>query len=58
MELEVGQKVSLPFGETGTIKKIKDIPWGFKYLIKINKGVFNKTNEILEFKKEQIQLLK
>ncbi len=55
MELEVGTKVKLPFGETGTITKIntKTLDW-FPYKVKIRKAVFNKTNQILEFNKQQL----
>lgn len=56
MDLDIGTKVILPFGETGTIKKIntKTIDW-FPYKVRIRKSIFNKTNQILEFKKEQLQ---
>jgi len=56
MELEVGMKVKLPLNETGTIVKIntKTLDW-FPYKVRIRKSVFNKTNQILPFKKEQLQ---
>ena len=56
MDFEIGTKVKLPFGETGTIKRVntKTLDW-FPYKVRIRKAVFNKTNQILEFKKEQLQ---
>jgi hypothetical protein len=55
-EWEVKDRVKLPFDETGTIVEIKDLPWGFKYRVRIRKGsIFNNTNQIVEFKYEQLQ---
>ena len=56
MEFEIGMRVKLPFGETGTIKKIntKGFDW-FPYKVRIRKAVFNKTNQVIEFKKIQLQ---
>ena len=54
MDFKIGDKVKLPLNETGTIKKIKDIPWGFKYVVKIRKATFNKTNELYDYKEEQL----
>ena len=54
MKFKIGDKVKLPLNETGTINKIKDIPWGFKYIVKIRKATFNKTNELYEYKEEQL----
>lgn len=53
---EVGDKVKLPFNETGTIVRINNetLDW-FKYKIKIRKATFNKTNQILEYKYENLQ---
>lgn len=56
MDLKVKDKVLLPFNETGTIIKILDIPWGFKYIVRIRKATFNKTNQYHEYKKEQLKL--
>ena len=52
--MKVKDKVKLPLGETGTITAIKDIPWGFKYVVRIRKATFNKTNEKHDFKLEQL----
>jgi hypothetical protein len=55
MEFKVTDRVILPLGETGTIVKINDkILWGFKYVVRIRKAVFNKTNERHDFKVEQL----
>jgi len=56
MDIEIGTKVKLPFGETGTLVKIntKTLDW-FPYKVRIRKAIFNKTNEIREFKREQLQ---
>jgi hypothetical protein len=57
MELEIGTKVRLPFGETGTIKGVntKSLDW-YPYKVRIRRATVNKTNQILEFKKEQLQI--
>lgn len=49
MDFKIGDKVKLPFDETGTIVKINNLVWMTKYWVKIRKGVFNKTNEIIDF---------
>ena len=56
MDYHIGTKVILPFNETGTIVRIGDtiFDW-FPYKVKIRKAVFNKTNQILSFKKDQLQ---
>lgn len=56
-EINVGAKVNLPFGETGTVIKINNetFDW-FPYKVRIRKAVFNKTNQIVEFKKEQLEI--
>lgn len=53
-KFNIGDKIKLPLKETGTIVKIKDIPWGFKYVVKIRKATFNKTNQLHEYKEEQM----
>lgn len=60
MKFKKGDKVKLPFNETGTIVEINDkIPWGFKFRVGIRKGsIFNKTNQIIDFKEEQLELKK
>ncbi len=54
--MEVGTRVKLPFGNTGTIVKIKNIPWGFKYVVRIRKpSIFHKTNQRVDYKEEQLE---
>lgn len=55
-KFKVGDRVRLPLEETGTVVKIKNIPWGFKYVVKIRKATFNVTNEHHDYKKEQMEL--
>ena len=54
--MNIGDVVNLPFGETGKIVNIntKTLDW-FHYKVKIRKAVFNKTNQILGFKLEQLK---
>jgi hypothetical protein len=56
-KIEIGSRVKLPFGETGTVKNINTITldW-FPYKVRIRKAVMNKTNQVLPFKREQISL--
>lgn len=49
-----GDKVNLPFGETGTVINGKEWAWMKVYRVRIRKAVFNKTNEIVEFFERQI----
>ncbi len=55
-KFKVRDKVKLSFEETGTVVKIKNIPWGSKYVVKIRKGTFNVTNEHHDYKEEQMEL--
>lgn len=56
MDFKVGRRVKLPFGETGTIKRINSntLDW-YPYKVRIRKSVFNKTNQVIEFKAEELQ---
>lgn len=58
MKFKIGTLVKLPFDETGIIKEIntKSLDW-FPYKVKIRKVVFNKTNQIIEYKLEHLQML-
>jgi len=57
MPFKIHDKVLLPFNETGTIVKIRERQiWGHKYDVKIRKATLNKTNEIVDFKEEQLKL--
>lgn len=49
--------VTLPFDETGTVKRYQELLWGSRYWVKIRKSNgFNKTNEIVDFFEHQIEL--
>lgn len=56
MEFNIGDKVKLPFNETGTLVKKLQLPWGFDHIVRIRKATLNKTNQRIEFKKEQLEL--
>jgi hypothetical protein len=49
-----GDRVKLPFGETGTVIKGNEFAWMKVYKVRIRKAVFNKTNEKVEFFERQI----
>lgn len=56
MEFEIGNRVKLPFNETGTLVKKLDLLWGFDHIVRIRKATLNKVNQRIEFKKEQLEL--
>lgn len=57
MKFKKGDKVKLPFGETGTVVMVNDkLPWGHKYYVRIRKAVLSKTNSVADFKEEQMEL--
>jgi len=49
-----GDKVNLPYGETGTVINGKAYAWMKIYKVKIRKAVFNNTNERVEFLEHQL----
>jgi hypothetical protein len=49
-----GDKVKLPFGETGTVVNGKEYAWMKVYKVRIRKSVFNLTNERVEFFERQM----
>lgn len=56
-DVKIGDKVVLPFGESGTIVKFLRIPWGFDTVVKlrkVNPHFENKTNQHLEYKTSQL----
>ena len=56
-EFNVDDNVKLPFGETGTIKKIHDFVWFKRYWVRIRKSNgFNKTNELVDFFEKNLEL--
>lgn len=55
--MQIGDRVKLPLNETGTIVRIETsrLDW-FPYKVRIRKSTFNKTNQVLEYKLEQLEL--
>lgn len=53
---KVGDRVKLPLNETGTIKHINTagLDW-MPYKVRMRRVTFNITNQVLEFKKEQLE---
>ena len=49
-----GDRVKLPFGETGTVVNGKEYAWMKVYRVRIRRAVFNKTNERIEFFERQL----
>jgi len=56
MSFKKGDKLKLPLGETGTLVRVNDVPWGHRFIVRIRKGVFNSTNQHVGFKEEQLSL--
>jgi hypothetical protein len=54
-KFKIGDRVKLPSGETGTIKRIneKTLDW-HPYKVQIRNAVFNKRNKILAFREEDM----
>jgi len=52
-------RVTLPFGETGTVVRFDERLWGNRYWVRIRKSNgFNETNSIVDFFPNQIELEK
>lgn len=57
MKFKKSDKVKLPFNETGTVRNVRNNQlWGYKYDVRIRKATLNKTNNIIDFKEEQMEL--
>ena len=56
-EFKEGDRVKLPFDETGTIVSF-DVPWGARiWNVRIRKSNgFNKTNQIVDFFEQDLEL--
>lgn len=52
---KVGDRVKLPFNETGTIKRIEEVLWLTKFWVRIRKATLNKTNEVHDFFERHIE---
>jgi len=58
-EFKVGDRVKLPFDETGTIVRYQDLPWASRWYVRIRKSNgFNKTNQIVDFFERDLELEK
>ena len=52
-----GDKVKLPYNETGTIVRYHELVWGSRYDVKIRKSNgFNDTNEVVDFFEKDLKL--
>jgi hypothetical protein len=51
-----GDKVKLPFNETGTIREVENLVWFNRYVVKIRKATLNKTNQVIDFLERDITL--
>jgi len=52
---EVGTILKLPLKEEGRLLKIKNLLWGFKYVVEITKGgLFNEVGDVCEYKESQL----
>jgi hypothetical protein len=51
-----GDKVKLPFNETGTIREVENLVWLNRYVVKIRKATLNKTNQVIDFLERDITL--
>lgn len=57
IKYEEGDKVKLPFGETGTLLSFEERLWASFWYVRIRKSNgFNKTNQIVEFFERQLEL--
>lgn len=57
-EFKVKDKVKLWSGDSGIVVKIKNIPWGGKYIVKIIKPIPYEKNELIDFLPEHLKLEK
>lgn len=59
IQYEVGDRVKLPFHETGTLVKYNEKLWASTWSVRIRKSNgFNKTNQIVEFFEKDLELEK
>jgi hypothetical protein len=52
---EEGDIVKLPLNQLGIIKKIQNIPWGFKYQVEIIRNTLFEKGAIEDFKYDQLR---
>ena len=57
IEYEIGDRVKLPFNETGTLVRYEELVWASRWWVKIRKSNgFNKTNQIVDFFEKHLEL--
>jgi len=56
MKFKKGDRVKLPFDETGTVVRFRGYVWGSKYDVRIRKATLSKTNEVADFREEDLEL--
>lgn len=55
LKFSKGDRVKLPFNETGTVVGGKIYAWMKIYKVRIRKATFNKTNQHVEFFERHLQ---
>ena len=59
IKYEKGDRVKLPFNETGTLVRFEERLWASRWWVRIRKSNgFNKTNEIVDFFEKDLELEK
>ena len=57
IEYEVGDKVKLPCGETGTLVRFHERLWASYWDVRIRKSNgFNKTNQVVDYFERDLEL--
>ena len=52
-----GDKVKLPFNETGTVLRYQELIWASRYWVIIRKSNgFNETNQVVDFFETDLEL--
>jgi hypothetical protein len=56
-KLKKGDRVKLPFDETGTLVRFQELIWASRWWVRIRKSNgFNKTNQVVDFFPNQLEL--
>lgn len=57
LKFEKGNRVKLPFGETGTLVRFEELVWASRWWVRIRKSNgFNKTNQVVDFFERDLNL--
>lgn len=57
LEFKRGDKVKLPFDETGTLVRFEELIWASRWWVRIRKSNgFNKTNKVVDFFEKHLEL--